>query len=391
MSFSLIEVKDRRIRKEFLELPVRLYVNEPNWIRPLNDDIEKVFDPARNKHFKHGEAIRWILVDAKNTTVGRIAAFIDFETTKTYEQPTGGIGFFECINNQEAAFILFNRAKQWLKGRGMEAMDGPINFGDRDKWWGLLVDGFFEPNYCMDYHLKYYKDLFEGYGFKKYYNQYTYFRLVNQDNVNPLIWGKAERISKNPAYSITRISKRKLKRFAEDFRTIYNSAWGRYTGIKKITQTHAMAVMRSFKPVLDEQLVYFTYYNNQPVAFLIMMPDLNQIIKQFNGNFSLIGKLRFLYLLKIKKICSKAVGVIFGIIPQHQGKGLEGAMINELAKSAFSKKFPYKEIELNWIGDFNPGMQRIAEQIGGKIRKTHVTYRYMFDRSREVVPPNRVS
>jgi len=391
MSYSLVEVVDPKTQQEFLELPVRLYIDEPNWIRPLDSDIEDVFNSKKNKHFRHGDAIRWILADEKGLTVGRIAAFIDYETAKTNEQPTGAVGFFECINNQTAADILFNLSKQWLIERGMEAMDGPVNFGDRDRWWGLLVDGFYEPNYCMGYHLKYYRNLFEKYGFNVYFRQYTYHRLVNAQNVNPLIWEKAERIGKNPLYQIKNISKKNLPKFAEDFRTIYNSAWGRYTGVKKITQTHAMALLNTVKPVLDERLMYYAYYNNDPVGFLIMLPDLNQIVKHMNGNFNLFGKLKFLYLLKIKKVCHKALGVIFGITPQHQGKGLEGAMVNELAKQAFRKDFPYTEIELNWIGDFNPGMRKVAEQIGGKIRKTHITYRYMFDRSKEVTPPRRVN
>jgi len=391
MNYSLVEVKNRKTKREFLELPIKLYANEVNWIRPLDVDIENIFNPKKNKHFRHGEAIRWILVDSNHQTVGRVAAFIDFEVATTNEQPTGGLGFFECINSLEAATILFNRCRQWLKERGMEAMDGPINFGDRDRWWGLLVDGFYEPNYCMDYHLKYYRELFEGYGFKVYFNQYTYHRLVNQQDVNPLIWEKAERIAKNSAYKITSISKSDLKKYAENFRTIYNTAWGRYTGVKKITRTHAMALLKTIKPILDERIVFFAYFNNEPIGFLIMIPDLNQVVRHLDGNFNIFGKLKFIYLLKIKKICKKAVGLIFGIVPQHQGKGLEGAMVNELAKSAFSKGFPYTEIELNWIGDFNPGMRRIAEQIGGKVRKTHATYRYMFDRSKEVLPPRRVS
>lgn len=391
MSFGLVEVKDRKTRKEFLELPLRLYLNEQNWIRPLDTDIENVFDSKKNKHFKHGEAIRWILVDEKGITVGRIAAFIDYEIAKTSEQPTGGVGFFECINDKNASSILFNRSQEWLKEHGMEAMDGPINFGDRDRWWGLLVDGFYEPNYCMGYNHKYYQELFEDYGFNVYYQQFTYHRLVNDQNINPIVWEKAERIAKNPSYRITKISKSNLLKFADDFRTIYNSAWGRYTGVKKITQTHALALLKTVKPVIDERLMFFAYYNNEPIGFLIMLPELNQAVKHMNGNFSFIGKLRFLYLIKVKKVCNKALGLIFGIIPQHQGKGLEGAMINELAKQAFKKDFPYKEVELNWIGDFNPGMRKVAEQIGCKIRKTHVTYRYMFDRSKKVMDPRPVS
>ncbi|MBN1989061.1 MAG: hypothetical protein JW783_06695 [Bacteroidales bacterium] len=391
MAYKLIEVSCKKSHNDFLELPVKLYKNEPNWIRPLNNDIEDVFNPKTNKLFRKGEAIRWVLFNHNQQPIGRVAAFIDRETAKSYEQPTGGMGFFECINDKDAAFLLFDACKQWLQDRAMEAMDGPVNFGDRDRWWGLLIDGDFPPNYCMDYHKSYYKELFDAYGFKPYFYQYTYYRPVNAQDVDPVIWEKAERIAKNPAYTIKSIERKRVKQFAIDFKTIYNNAWGRYTGVKKITDAHAMALLKTVKPILDEDLMYFAYYEDEPVGFLIMLPDINQVVKHLNGKFNLFNKLRFLYLLRVKKICTKAVGIIFGIVARHQGKGLEGAMVNELAKKALRDDFQYKDIELNWIGDFNPGMRRVAEQIGGKVRKTHVTLRYMFDPTKEVTPPRRVS
>ena len=388
--YLLKEVKSSSTHRDFLKVPLSLYSEQPNWIRPLDVDIENIFNPKVNKHFRHGDAIRWVLYD-KNKPIGRIAAFYDKEIAKNSEQPTGGIGFFECINSQQAANLLFDAAKEWLKSKGMEAMDGPINFGDRDQWWGLLVDGDYPPNYCMYYHLPYYRNLFENYGFKVYFYQYTYHRLVNSENVDPIVWEKAERIARNPSYTITTISKKNLKKFAEDFRTIYNNAWGRYTGVKKITEAHAMALMKTLKPIIDPNLMYFAYYEGEPIGFFIMVPDLNQVVRHLNGKFDLFSKLYFLYLLKVKKICTKAIGLIFGIVPKHQGKGVEGALVNEFAKRALVPGFRYKELELNWIGDFNPTMRRIAEQIGGKILKTHITYRYMFDPSKEVVPPRKVS
>ena len=170
--YKVIEVTDKTTQAEFIQLPFSIYKSDPNWIPPLKQDIEKVFDPAKNKFFEDGECTRWILKDERGQTIGRIAAFINRRTAFTEDQPTGGCGFFECIDNQEAANLLFDTGKQWLQERKMEAMDGPINFGERNAWWGLLVDGFTPATYEMNYNLPYYKALFENYGFKIYFKQY---------------------------------------------------------------------------------------------------------------------------------------------------------------------------------------------------------------------------
>jgi GNAT superfamily N-acetyltransferase len=391
MNYSVVEVNSTRTRKEFLNLPVRLYQNEPNWIQPLDKDIENVFNPNTNKHFRNGVAIRWILTDEKGLTVGRVAAFIDYNSSKTLEQPTGGMGFFECINNKEAANILFNTCKEWLQEKGMEAMDGPVNFGERDRWWGLLVEGFYEPNYCMGYHHKYYRQLFEEYGFKTYFNQFTYHMPVTDKYVDPVIWEKAKRIEQNPDYSVVNIDRKKLEKFAEHFVTIFNNGWGSFAGVGKMRKAQAMALLKSFKPILDERLILFAFHKEEPIGFLIMLPELNQVVKHLNGQFNLYAKLKLIYLLKYKKVCNKALGLIFGIVPQFQGKGVDGALINGFAKWALRDDYPYTDIELNWIGDFNPTMCKMVEQIGAKIRKTHITYRFMFDPLKEVKPYKRVN
>jgi hypothetical protein len=241
----------------------------------------------------------------------------------------------------------------------------------------------------MDYHLPYYKDLFESYGFKVYFRQLTYHRYVNPENVNPLIWEKAERVAQNPAYSVINLSKNNLEKFADDFMIIFNSAWARFPGVKKMSKAQAMSLLKMVKPILDERLVYFAYYNSNPIGFFIMLPDLNQVVKHLNGSFGVFSKLKMLFLLKVKKQCKKAIGIIFGIVPEHQAHGIESAMVVEFSKWALRKDFPYTELELNWIGEFNPAMRKVAEQIGASVKKVHVTYRYMFDQSKEVTPYTR--
>lgn len=378
----LIEVNDKKTRKEFLMLPVSLYKNDKNWIRPLDNDIESVFDPRQNKYFRHGEAIRWILVDDRNKTIGRVAAFIDRKASKKNDQPTGGMGFFECVEDKNASFLLMDKCKEWLQSKGMEAMDGPINFGDRDRWWGLLVDGFYEPNYCMPYNFSYYQKFFEEYGFQLYFKQFTYARKVKEGGLSDKVRAKAERIMSNPSYSFRHIEKKNIARYVEDFRTIYNKAWVKHSGVNEMTKVQAESIFRKLKPVIDENILMFAYYENEPVAFFLNLPELNQIFKHVNGKLNLIGKLKFLY-HKYRKTCTKMFGVVFGVVPEHQGKGVEAAIVYALSDFAWSEKCKYLDIEMNWIGDFNPKMMRVAEDVGGKIIKTHHTYRLLFDPTRE--------
>ena len=390
-NFILEEVTTPIHEKTFLQFAVNLYKREKHWIRPLDNDIKDIFDPSKNKLFRNGEAIRWMLKDDTGKYIGRIAAFIDKKTAKTSEQPTGGVGFFECINNQEAANTLFDAAKTWLQERNMEAMDGPINFGDRDKWWGCLVDGFeHEPNYCMPYNLGYYKDLFESYGFKNYFNQYTFYKKVEPQGLSPIMERKAQRVFENPHYTFEHIRKKDMEKFVEDFRIIYNQAWARYRGVKEITKMHARALMKSIGPILDEKIMWFGYYDGEPIAFFLMIPEINDIVKHLNGKMNLLGKLKFLFYQKTGA-CNTALGLIFGIIPKHQGKGVEGGLVYSFAGEALKNSFPYKHLELNWIGDFNPTMIKVAEQIGGTPIKTHVTFRYLFDRNKPFTRAKKVS
>jgi GNAT superfamily N-acetyltransferase len=386
---QIIEVSDDAQRqREFLMLPVRLYQGNPYWIRPLDKDVEDTFNPAKNKNFKHGECTRWIAVNDKNETIGRVAAFINQNTVnKGNDQPTGGMGFFECIEDQTVAFALFDTCKKWLTERGMEAMDGPINFGERDRFWGLLTQGFDkEPLYGMGYHFPYYQLFFETYGFQTYFEQKTFFLHMPQEKfmerVNKLFFERAERILTMKNYEFRHINKKQLDKYAEDFRIIYNKAWAANLGAEDMTPEKSRGIMQRMKPILDEELMWFGYHQGEPIAFFIMLPELNQIFKHVNGKLDLIGKIKFLY-HKLLKTNHKAFGVIFGVIPEFQGRGVESAIALSASKVAWRPNYQYKELELNWIGDFNPKMTRFAELLGGTPHKLHITYRYLFDRTKE--------
>ncbi|MDU0369934.1 GNAT family N-acetyltransferase [Hymenobacter endophyticus] len=379
----VLEVTSPALVRQFLDLPSRLYQNQPAWISPLDHEIEAVFDPKKNPNFAHGEAIRWVLTDAAGLVVGRVAAFINHHTPQTDPtQPVGGMGFFECIDSQEAANQLFDTCQQWLAARGQAAMDGPINFGERDRFWGLLTDGFTEPNYGMFYHQPYYQPLFENYGFQLYFKQYTCYREV-ATLLHPTFDKAAQRYAQeHPEFSFRHASKRDTDKLARDFHHVYNLAWANHSGVNPMSLDKARDLVKQMKPVLDERILWFAYAGDEPVAFFVSLPELNQIFKHVGRNFNLWGKLRFLWEQRKyeRRRDKKLFGVIFGVVPAWQGKGVESALMVH-ARQEFMRA-GYHDIEMNWIGDFNPRMLALTRSIGARIYKTHVTYRYQFDRNR---------
>ena len=382
---NIIEVNSKKDKKDFIQIACSIYKNEKNWIRPLDKDINSVFDPKTNKAFRKGDVKRWILKN-NNETIGRIAAFYSSKNDKE-KLRVGGCGFFECIDDEEAAKMLFDTAKNWLEKNGYNSMDGPINFGERDKWWGCLVEGFdIDPNYLQNYGKAYYQKLFENYGFQLLFRQLTFLKKVRTPLSEKLSL-KAERALRDPNYNFKTLEKRNIQKYIRDFTKIYNDAWSKYPGVSKLELSQAKLLFAQLKPILDEKILWFAYHNNDPVGFFISIPEMNQIFKNVNGKLDLFGKLKTFYHLKIKKSCKKMVGLVFGIVPKHQGKGVDGALIMA-SRETIQEKLAYEDLELNWIPDFNKSMIRVAEQVQVKLGKIHHTYRYNFDRS---IPVERIT
>ena len=383
--YVLQEVTTPALVREWLDLPKRIYKGNRNWVCPLDQDVEEVFDPARNELFADGEAIRWVARDGRGEVVGRIAAFYNREKAALEEQPTGGCGFFESIDDRQAADLLFDAARMWRASRGMEAMDGPVNFGQRDAWWGLLVEGYeFQPLYENPYNPPYYKELFEHYGFQNYFNQYTYQRNIRVGEFNQSVYDRVKRLEETPGYRFDHIDKRNLEQVADDFRLIYNKAWANFPGVRPMTREAAQALMRNMKPIIDEKLIYFAYFNDEPVGFFIMVPDLNRVIGRFHGKMNLVNKLRLMAILKCTHKADRVFAIIFGVAPEYHGRGIESGIMHEFEQTVARGEIHYKTLELAWMGDFNPVMIRMVENyVCAHRNKTHVTYRYLFDRTKE--------
>lgn len=376
---ELIEVKTTLDAKLFLKINVNINAGDPNYIRPLDKDINEVFDQTQNKTFKYGEAKRWLLADDKGEWIGRIAAFTNSKyTNKGDEQPTGGIGFFDCINDQEAANILFDTAKKWLQSKGMEAMDGPINFGERDKWWGLVISGFKPPLFAMNYNQPYYQALFETYGFQIFFNQLCFGAPVSTQLSQKFLDAHA-RFADKPDYMAKHANKDDIEKFAEDFCNVYNKAWASHYGNKEMELEQAITLFKRMKLVMDERIVWFAYYKEEAVCMYINLPDLNQIFKYLNGQFGIWGKLKFLWYKRFRPY-TRLVGLVYGVVPRFQGKGLDYFLIVEAAK-VIQGELKYTDTELQWQGDFNPKMVNISKGLGLAESRRLATFRYLFDQN----------
>ncbi|HEX5555019.1 MAG TPA: hypothetical protein VFX43_17390 [Chitinophagaceae bacterium] len=380
---QLIPVSDKSTIHQFLEVPVFIHQDNPRWIRPLDKDIEEVFDPGKNKLFrgKENQCARWILRDDSGNNIGRIAVFVNRQyRTAGDKVPVGGMGFFECTNDQQAADFMFDHAGNWLRERGMGAMDGPINFGERDRWWGLLVEGFHEPLYCMNYNPPYYQQLFENYGFRVFFNQVC-FALTVADRLQEKIYQRHELLAGNPDFHAEHFRKKDADKYAHDFCTVYNKAWAGHAGNKSMELRQAKKIIQSMKPVIDEDIVWFVYHRGDPIGIWLNLPDLNQWFRHLHGKFGLWQKIKVFWLKNFGK-CSRFVGLVFGIVPEFQGKGIDAFMIVEGANRILQKT-KYADYEMQWIGDFNPKMINIAESLGTHRSRRLVTYRYDFDRTGE--------
>lgn len=376
-TYQIKKVESAKDIKAFHQLPFKVYRNDPNWIPHPMQDVESVFDDKKNKFFTHGICERWILFNHKNEIIGRIAAFINNKKAFSFKQPTGGFGFFECINDYTAATVLFDKATEWLKSNEMQAMDGPINFGENNKYWGLLIDNFDFPTYFgQNYNPKYYKDFFEKYGFGVYYYQIINYRKIN-DPVPEKYKQKADAVLADKSYRIETISRKKIEKFAEDFRTVYNSAWTTHDNFKAMSIEMALFIFKKMKPVIDEKLACFVYHNDKPIAFCLCIPDVNPIFKYINGNLNFFGKVKFLFLKMFVKI-TRVNGVAIGVHPEFQRRGIEGAIFTDLA-NRLQNKTHYEDVVVTWVGDFNPKMQYVFESVGFIPKSKMATYRKIFN------------
>jgi hypothetical protein len=377
---QIIQVVEKKTINDFHNLPYHIYKDDPYWVPPIKSMHEDIFNPEKNSGFKKGKARRW-LVKNGNTIVGRIAAFFEHGLAQSYEQPTGAFGFFECVNNKKVSALLFDTAREWLKEEGMEAMDGPVNFGENFFNWGLLAEGFKQQTFGMQYHPEYYLDLFNEYGFEIYYKQYSYRMDITNPDLPERFWKIAAWRANKSDLSYEHFKFKNQDKYIADFIKVHQNAWQKHNNFKQVQIVDIKELIKQSNAVLDEEFLWYAYYKGEPVAFFMMLPDLNQILKKIKtGKLGPINLFRF-FLLKRKKAITRCRVVVLGVVPKLQKTGVESGIFHQV-KQVMLRKPWYTEMEMSWVGDFNPKMNALFKSFGAERDITHQTMRYLFDREK---------
>lgn len=369
---KIVEVNTDWTKKEFLTVVDKIYAKDKFYVRPLNQNVEAVFNPLTNPNFEHGKAVRYILVNDKNQSIGRISAFINFQKVARNPIPTGAFGFFECINDAKAAKLLFDSARIWLLKNGMASMVGPISFGDNHLFHGALVEGFMPPFYSVPYNPSYYKELYENYGFTIKDEQSTY----HLDVSSPLperFWKIADWVAKKSDFTYRHFEWSELDKFVSDFKIIYDQAWNVNEKFVPISKARIAKILKRAEPIIWEDMIWFAYNRNTPIGMLVVLPDVNQVIKPFKGEMNWVNKILFVIRCKLNVITRGRV-MVLGIVPHYQKHGIESGLIYYL-KKALSKRKSFSELEMSVVSHFNPKLKTLHEAVGAEFAKRHCTYR----------------
>ena len=373
MACQIKKVSRAKEKKLFIDLEWKLNKDCPNWISPLRMERKRLLDTKKNPFFQHSQIELFIAYKGKEA-VGRIAAITNENHNKFQNDNAGFWGFFECIDEQETADALFDAAAAWLREQGKDNMYGPINPSTNDEV-GILIDGFETPPYMMMTQTHpYYQRLAENYGHEKAKDLYAWIVPVKEAQAN--VTEKMRRVSGKimKKYNI-RLRNMEIKNLREEIKIIkdiYNDAWSRNWGFVPFTDAEIDNLADDLKPVADQDLLFFGYKDDKPIAFSLTLPNVNEILRNIpNGRLFPFGLFKLLF--GMKKIKSVRV-LVLGVKKEFQYIGLGSIFYLKSIENALARG--YTMGEMSWILEDNHAMNRAIEAIGSKKYKTYRIYQY---------------
>jgi len=366
---QIVPVTSRRELKDVVMFPFSLYRGDPNWVPPLISERMEHYDPQRNPFFEHAEMQLFRAV-RDGQTVGTIGAIADEMHIKTWNEPVGFWGVFECIDDAEVAAKLFDAAREWLAARGREVMRGPMNLNINDEC-GLLIEGFDGPPVIMmPYNPPYYQQLVEGYGFTKAKDLYAYKVNIREHDPNMDRLQRVARIAQERYHVWTRkLELKHVDREVELIKPIYRKAWEKNWGAVPLTDAEFDYLAEALKVVADPDLSYLAFIGDEAVGCFLTLADYHQVLKHLGGKLFPFGWAKFLWYRR--KITGVRV-LIMGVLEEHRVKGIESLFFLTGWKEALRKG--YEWAEMSWILEDNFKVIRDIESMGGVHYRTYRMY-----------------
>lgn len=364
LSVQIVETKADR--KAFVDLPWEIYRDDPAWIPPLKDEVHALLTPGRNPWFEHAQARLWLAM-RDGRPVGRISAQVDTLVQRHIGEGTGEWGMFEALD-AEAAQALIAAAEEWLRSQGMVRALGPISLSIWDEP-GLEIEGFDEPpTVMMGHHRPEYRGWIESAGYAKARDLLTYEVDIahwNDPKIDRLI-AMGER---NSRIRIRKVDKTRFAEEAEIILTLLNDAWSDNWGFVPLTESEIAYAGKKLKPIIYEDLVRIAEYDGEPAAFMITLPDINELIADLDGRLFPFGWARLLWRLRRPRT-RRARVPLMGVAKKLHGSRVASQlafMLIEFTRRDCVARFGIETGEFGWILEDNKGMLSIAELPGAKV------------------------
>lgn len=364
-------VQGRRDVNEFIDLPWKIYADYPNWVPPLKTQIRHLLDRDRHPFWQFSERALF-LARRGDQIVGRIAAIIDGNHNQFHHERMGIWGFFESIDDPDVAHALFSEAEEWVRGKGMDFLRGPLNPSTNYEI-GLLIEGFeYAPTIMMTYNPPYYSTLIESQGFEKE-KDLVAMLVEENDRSSQRVERLARRIMRNGNIRIRTLNIKDIENEVALINDIYRESWSENWGFVPMTKEETGEMAKNLARIADPDLVFFLYYHDDPAGVGLVVPDVNPLLKRLNGKIGLSGLVKIaLY----RKEVNGLRGMLFGVRKSYQKLGLPLVAFDYMNRTGRSKNYRY--LELGWNLEDNGAINQFDREVGGKVLKRYRIYRKDF-------------
>ncbi len=363
-------VTNRHELRKFIDVPWLVYVNDPMWVPPLRLERRWHFSKS-NPFFEHGEWQAWIAY-RNNQPVGRISAQIDQLHRQRYGSDTGHFGLLESVNDKEVFAELIQTAEKWLAERGTKHVSGPYNFSVNQEC-GVLVSGFDTPPMVMMPHSpKWYGQLLEEQGYYPLKDLLAYLMKLDME-VPKIMRILVDKFSKR--IHTRALRRNQLKAEMEVLRSIFNDAWSENWGFIPFTEAEFSELGSTFRLLLRDEYIQIAEVDGVPAAFMVALPNLNEIFAKLDGSLFPFGWIRLIKQLKYGEIHTGRIPLM-GVRKQFQntplGATLAFMMLDAPRQIGLSRGF--REIEVSWILEDNKSMRGMIEKAGIQEYKRYRIY-----------------